>query len=243
MAAFGLHLAEFFDEFGNAVFENGDVNEFELADPHFVTGHVEVLKVTHDEIACGDALHGGLRGKEFHAERGDVVDAGDGGEFRGGLLIGFRAGRGLEDHRVGKNGAEHGARDFLRRRRAEVVVHALQDGVRAAHGHDHGFHGGRRGHVAQLVVIDDALQVAVGEIIRGLSEVGIVDDVHVAARDGRHDFGGLETETFKDERGFGSGVALGGGNDVKTALRVEVGAGDGRNDAVGVGVLVTDDDG
>ena len=56
----------------------------------------------------------------------------------------------------------------------------------------------------------------------------------------RHDFGGFKAEALEHELRFGGGLALRGGNDVKTALLVEVGADDGGNNAVGVGVLMTE---
>ena len=158
MAAFGLKRCEVFEELGDAVFEELQVHELELADADLGARHIEVLEVAHDEVAGGDALDGGLGGEELHAEGFDVGDAGDFSEFGGGGLVGGGAGRGLEDHRVREDRAEHGAGDVLRRHEAEVVVHALQDRVRAADGHHDDFERSGRGHVAQLVVVDDALE-------------------------------------------------------------------------------------
>ena len=117
------------------------------------------------------------------------------------------------------------AGDILGRHKAEVVIHALENRIRAADGHDDDFERRGRGHVAELMVVNDALERAVFEIIGRLIEVGVVDDVHVLARDARHDFRRLQAETLKHEGGFRSRRSLGRSLDVEAALAVEVGAG------------------
>ena len=92
------------------------------------------------------------------------------------------------------------------------------------------------------MVVDDPLQVRLIDVRGGLGLVGVVDEVDVATGHARHDFGSLEAEAVEDELRFGSGFALSGGRDVEAALRVEVRADDGGNDAVGVGVLMTENE-
>ena len=72
-----------------------------------------------------------------------------------------------------------------------------------------------------------------------LGLVGVVDEVDVAAGDARHDFRSFKAEALEDEGRFRGGRALGGRHDVQTTLLVEMRAGNGGNDAVGVGVLMT----
>ena len=240
MAAFGADAAEFLFDRGHHVGDEVKAHEFELAHAHLVAGHVEVLEVAEDEVARRAAGDGRLGREEFHAEGFEVGDAGDFGEFLGGLAVHVRRRGRLEDHRVGEDGAEHDPGDVLRDFNAAVVVHGLEDRVRAARGPDDAFEGRRGRHVAELVVVDDALEVGFVDVGRSLGAVGEVDEVDVASGNARHDFGRFKAEAFEHELRFGGGLALRGGNDVKTALLVEVGADDGGNDAVGVGVLMTE---
>ena len=243
MAAFGLERGEVSEQLRDAVFEELEVDELKLADADLRAGHVEVFEIAHDEGACGNALDSGFGGEEFHAERFNVFNACNFGKFGRSSLVGRGAGRGLEDHRIRENRTEHGAGDILGRHKAEVVIHALENRIRAADGHDDDFERRGRGHVAELMVVNGALARAVFEIIGRLIEVGVVDDVHVLARDARHDFRRLQAETLKHEGGFRSRRSLGRSLDVGAALAVEVGAGDGRDDAVGIGVLMAENDG
>ena len=88
-------------------------------------------------------------------------------------------------------------------------------------------------------MVDDALEVALINVGGSLGLVGVVDEVDVAAGDVRHDFRSFKAEALEDERRFRGGRALGGRHDVQTTLLVEMRAGNGGNDAVGVGVLMT----
>ena len=161
MTAFlGLDGGELGFERGLHVGDEVKGDEFELTDADLAAVHVEVLEVAEDEGARRAAGNRGLGGEELHAEGLDVGDAGDLGEFFGGLTVHVGGRRGLEDHRVGEDGAEHGASDVGRDFKAHVVIHALEDGVRAAGGPDDAFERSRGGHVAELVMVDDALEVA-----------------------------------------------------------------------------------
>ena len=93
------------------------------------------------------------------------------------------------------------------------------------------------------MVVDDALQRAFGKIVRRLIEVGIVDDVDLAAGNRRDDFRSLEAEAFENEGRFRSRRPLSGRDDVEAALLIEIRAGNGGNNAVGIGVLMAENDG
>ena len=235
----GLDGGELGFERGLHVGDEVKGDEFELTDADLAAVHVEVLEVAEDEGARRAAGNRGLGGEELHAKGLDVGDAGDCGEFRGSLAVHVGGRRRLEDHRVGENGAEHGAGDVGRDFKAHVVVHALEDGVRAAGRPDDAFERSRGGHVAELVMVDDALEVALINVGGSLGLVGVVDEVDVAAGDARHDFRSFKAEALEDEGRFRGGRALGGRHDVQTTLLVEMRAGNGGNDAVGVGVLMT----
>ena len=123
----GLDGGELGFERGLHVGDEVKGDEFELTDADLAAVHVEVLEVAEDERARGAAGDGGLGGEELHAKGLDVGDAGDCGEFRGSLAVHVGSRRRLEDHRVGENGAEHGAGDVGRDFKANVVVHALDE--------------------------------------------------------------------------------------------------------------------
>ena len=238
-AFFTLNSSEFSFELSLNVGHEVKRNEFELTNANLATIHVEVLEVTEDQGARRAASHSGLGREEFHTEGIDVFNTSDLGEFFGHTTVRIGRRRGLEDHRVREDGTEHGASDIGRDLETHVVVHQLEDGVRATHRPDDAFKRRRRGDVAQLVVVNNTLQIALIDISRSLTLVGVVNEVNITTSHARHNFRGFETEAFKNESRFRSGRTLSSRHHIETAKRVEMCASNGGNDAVGVGVLMT----
>ena len=239
MTAFALHAGDFGLKASLDGFQDGKVDHFELADANFLAAHVEVLVVTEDQILHGGAFNGALDLEHFHAQSHNVAHARDLGQFFNGLLVGGGAGGGLEDNGIGEDGAQHAASDALGNFHAVEVKHVLQHGAGAAHGPDPGFQGRGGGHITKLVVISDTEHTGGIHSLGGLSQIGIVHQIQILASHVGNNLGSGETELLEHEFGFRSGRALSGRGNVQTALAVQVGGGNGRNDAVGIRIHVT----
>ena len=88
------------------------------------------------------------------------------------------------------------------------------------------------------MVIDDAEETALREVVRSLSKIGVVDEINLAAFDRMHHFRSLETEALQHESGFRRRITLSAGNSINAAGAVEIRGGQCRNDGIGIRILV-----
>ena len=88
-------------------------------------------------------------------------------------------------------------------------------------------------------MIHDAQHRGAVHALGGLRQIGIIHQIEFLSGDRLHNLRRAQAETLQHEGRLRRRFALGGGNNVKPPLGIQVGGGNGGNDAVGIRMLVT----
>ena len=160
--------------------------QLKLTNADLLAVHVKVLVVAMQEI---HRRHPGNRAfglQHFHEERVGILDAGN--LLQGGnrLLVILGAGGRLEIDGVAQDRGQHHAGNLRVDPDASALVQIRQHGAGAADRHGAEKNGAVGGDIANLVVVNHGQQFGLGEVVRGLGQIVVIDQRNLLSRSVRH---------------------------------------------------------